>query len=82
MCLYLWLSNLSKNEFYNYDEGERLVRDATANDAEPPSLQLLGRISYLCGSNRYFPTIFRMLFRRIRDYGYVRHVEKVLFCLI
>lgn len=67
-----------KNEFMKYDEGERVIREATANDDIPPSSQILFELVTMSSNSQEFPSLFRMLFKRLTDYQYIRHVEKGL----
>jgi len=70
-----------KNEINNYDEGERLVRELTSNERTPPSTQMLIKLKVMLLDQYQFPTIVRMLFKRLKDYNNIRHVEKSLICI-
>eukprot|EP01084_Bolivina_argentea_P116152 206430_1 len=70
-----------KNEINNYDEGERLVRELTSNEATPPSTQMLIKCKIMLTDQYQFPTVVRMLFRRLKDYNNIKHVEKSLICI-
>mmetsp|Transcript_55874 Transcript_55874/g.88917 ORF Transcript_55874/g.88917 Transcript_55874/m.88917 type:complete len:469 (+) Transcript_55874:57-1463(+) len=67
-----------KNEINNYDEGERLVRELTSNEQAPPTKPELIKLKHMLGDQYQFPTIVRMLFKRLKDYNNIRHVEKSL----
>ena len=71
----------SKNEINNYDEGERLVREVTSNERTPPSRQMLIELQLMLGDRNQFETIVKMLFKRLKDYNNIRHVEKSLICI-
>jgi len=70
-----------KNEINNYDEGERLVREITSNERAPPSREMLTQLQLMLGDRNQFETIVKMLFKRLRDYNSIRHVEKSLICI-
>ena len=70
-----------KNEINNYDEGERLVRELTSNERTPPSTQMLIKLKIMLTDQYQFPTIVRMLFKRLKDYNNIRHVEKSLIVI-
>lgn len=70
-----------KNEINNYDEGERLVREVTSNERTPPSRQMLIQLQLMLGDRYQFETIVKMLFKRLKDYNNIRHVEKSLICI-
>eukprot|EP01084_Bolivina_argentea_P121595 215487_1 len=70
-----------KNEINNYDEGERLVRELTSNERSPPSTQMLIKLKQMLTDTYQFPTVVRMLFKRLKDYNNIRHVEKSLICI-
>eukprot|EP00483_Globobulimina_turgida_P012553 UN12576 len=70
-----------KNEINNYDEGERLVRELTSNERSPPSTQMLIKLKIMLTDQYQFPTVVRMLFKRLKDYNNIRHVEKGLICI-
>merc|ERR1712130_1014737 len=69
------------NEINNYDEGERLVREVTSNERTPPSRQMLIQLQLMLGDRYQFETIVKMLFKRLKDYNNIRHVEKSLICI-
>merc|ERR1712154_256677 len=62
-------------------EGERLVRELTSNERTPPSTQMLIKLKIMLTDQYQFPTIVRMLFKRLKDYNNIRHVEKSLICI-
>eukprot|EP01084_Bolivina_argentea_P297652 512828_1 len=70
-----------KNEINNYDEGERLVRELTSNESTPPSTQMLIKLKIMLTDQYQFLTVVRMLFKRLKDYNNIRHVEKALICI-
>mmetsp|Transcript_46306 Transcript_46306/g.76979 ORF Transcript_46306/g.76979 Transcript_46306/m.76979 type:complete len:472 (+) Transcript_46306:36-1451(+) len=70
-----------KNEINNYDEGERLVREATSNEREPPSTSMLIQLKVMIADSYQFPTVVRMLFKRLQDYNNIRHCEKSLIVI-
>eukprot|EP01083_Nonionella_stella_P291700 992359_1 len=71
-----------KNEINNYDKGERLVRALTSSNAhEPPSTQMLIKLKVMTTDPNQFTTIVQMLFKRLKDYKYIRHVDKSLICI-
>merc|ERR1712157_509954 len=61
--------------------GERLVRELTSNEPMPPSTQMLIKLKVMLTDTYQFPTIVRMLFKRLKDYNNIRHVEKSLICI-
>merc|ERR1712154_71147 len=62
-------------------EGERLVRELTSNEPMPPSTGMLIKLKVMLTDTYQFPTIVRMLFKRLKDYNNIRHVEKSLICI-
>merc|ERR1712154_64603 len=62
-------------------EGERLIRELTSNEPTPPSTGMLIKVKTMLTDTYQFPTIVRMLFKRLTDYNNILHVEKSLICI-
>jgi len=68
-----------KNEWNDYCEGERLVRELTSNDDEPVAIDKLKRLVYLVAEEpQHYQRTYMMIMRRVTDFAYFRHVEKSL----
>jgi len=68
-----------KNEWNDYCEGERVVRELTSNGEKEPSLDALNELAYLMQTEpENYQRIFLMIMRRVTDYKYWKHVEKGL----
>jgi len=71
-----------KNEWNEYCEGERIVRELTSNDDDKPSVDQLQRLVYLIGAEpQNYQTTYMMIMKRVTDYRYLRHMEKGLICV-
>jgi len=68
-----------KNEWNDYCEGERIVRELTSNDDEKPQQEMLQRLAYLISAEpENYQKTYMMIMRRVTDYKYLRHTEKGL----
>merc|ERR1719334_2578109 len=70
-----------KNTVYSYNDAERRVREATSNDEWPPSADLLQQIARDTANQEFYPSTFKMLWKRLHDYQHITHVEKSLIVL-
>jgi len=68
----------AKNKWYQYDEAEVRVREATSNDAWGASSSLLNQIAEDCSHPVRYQSVMAMLWRRLSDEKHFRHVLKSL----
>ncbi|ETO18759.1 hypothetical protein RFI_18496 [Reticulomyxa filosa] len=81
-ALYVNFSFFVKNEWNEYCEGERIVRELTSNDDEKPSPDKLKRLVYLIGAEpENYQLTYMMIMKRVTDFRYLRHMEKVSFLI-
>merc|ERR1712244_19921 len=55
--------------------------EVTSNERTPPSRQMLIQLQLMLGDRYQFETVVKMLFKRLKDYNNIRHVEKSLICI-
>jgi len=71
-----------KNEWNDYCEGERIVRELTSNDDEKPMTEQLQRLVYLITAEpENYQRTYMMIMRRVTDHRYIRHIEKGLIAV-
>jgi len=68
----------AKNAMMDYSDIEVLVREATSNDPWGPSSSLMHKISQSSSSPLSYHSMLVMLWKRLTDYPYMRHVYKSL----
>ena len=70
----------AKNK-WSYQEAENLVRDATSNNSQIPTTTQLKKISQALQYYQSYHKIFNMIWKRLTDLNYKRHVVKALLVL-
>eukprot|EP00475_Leptophrys_vorax_P002054 TRINITY_DN11170_c0_g2_i1.p1 TRINITY_DN11170_c0_g2~~TRINITY_DN11170_c0_g2_i1.p1 ORF type:complete len:425 (+),score=157.04 TRINITY_DN11170_c0_g2_i1:135-1409(+) len=68
-----------KNQYNSYGDAQVAIRDATSNSSSIPSREQLAAVARLCDSE--YDAIAPILWRRLVDYKFRRHVLKALIVI-